>query len=713
MTLISIARWTVLGALFLIAFLPLYVASDMFFPFITSKGFLFRILIGIAVGAFVLLALLDKKYRPKFSWTLGVYGALVVWMFIADLLAVNPHKAFWSNYERMDGWVTMIHVFLFFIVASTVLSVDKLWKRWWQVMLAASALVSIHGVWQLLGLADIHQGGMRLDANFGNAIYLAVYLMFMVGIAIWQAIESKGWLRYSLIALAVLQSILIFYTATRGVILALFAGAGLTALLWMLTAGKKARVASAGVLIGLVVIAGSFYLARDTDFVKNDPVLVRISSVFEASELKVRATLWTMALEGFQERPITGWGHEGYNYIFNEYYKPSLYAQEPWFDRAHSTYLDWLVAGGLPAALLFIGLLIAAFLALFRSKASPAERFILIGILAAYAVQAIAAFDNLFSYILLAAVLAMAHDKSARPIPALEKAPVLGESTGATVALPVVLVATIATVWMINMPSIDASKDLIRAAGSQDASVAVTHLQAASGRGSFATQEVMEQMMTFISNIAAQPSIPNEVKQRAAVLAFEQAEKEIAKAPLDARIHMIYSQGLRAIGNTEGYLEQVNIALTLSPKKQATYYQRGVFLWQTGNKTAAAEDFATGYALDTASEQGAAYAATGKFITGDIEGGKAILLEKFGTTTVDLDPLRFAFYEAKMYPELVAAAKLRVEKTNGSPEARFLLAQTLVVIGRVEEARAEIQATIKDNPSAAAQGAALLQQLGG
>ena len=535
----------------------------------------------------------------------------------------------------------------------------------------------------------------------------------MVGIAIWQAIESKGWLRYSLIALAALQAMLIFYTATRGVILALFAGTALVAFLWMLTSGKKTRTIAGGVLVGLVVIAGSFFVARDTEFVKNDPVLARISSVFHANELIVRTTLWTMAYEGFQERPITGWGHEGYNYIFNEYYKPSLYAQEPWFDRAHSTYLDWLVAGGLPAALLFIGLLIAAFLALFRSKASPAERFILIGILAAYAVQAIAAFDNLFSYILLAAVLAMAHDKSARPISTLEKAPALSESVTATVALPVVLVGTIAIVWMVNMPSIDASKDLIRAAGSRDAAQAVHYLQSADARGSFAGQEIMEQMMTFISNIVAQPSVPNEVKQAAITLAFTRAEAEIARAPKDARIHLIYSQGLRAVGNQAGYAKEIDAAQALSPKKQSIIFQRGIEKWQSGDRAGAATDFAEGYALETKNEQGAAYAASGRFILGDIAGGKAVLLERFGTPTVDLEALRFAYYEAKMYEELLATSRLRVENMNGAPDARFLLAQAYVASGRVQDARREIQETIAAHPEVAETGAALLQQLGG
>src|SRR3989344_6218668 len=98
------ARWLALGALFLLPLAPLMVADSYFFPFITGKAFYLRIVIEIAVGAWVVLALLDKEYRPRFSWIGAAVVAFVVWMFIADAFALNATKAFWSNFERMEGW---------------------------------------------------------------------------------------------------------------------------------------------------------------------------------------------------------------------------------------------------------------------------------------------------------------------------------------------------------------------------------------------------------------------------------------------------------------------------------------------------------------------------------------------------------------------------------------------------------------------------------
>ena len=124
----QIARWVALGALFLIPFAVLVVANSYFFPFITGKAFYLRILIEFAVAGWAVLAFLDKEYRPRFSWISVAVVGFVVWMFIADVFAPNALKAFWSNFERMEGWVLLAHLLGFFFAASAVLRVEKKWR---------------------------------------------------------------------------------------------------------------------------------------------------------------------------------------------------------------------------------------------------------------------------------------------------------------------------------------------------------------------------------------------------------------------------------------------------------------------------------------------------------------------------------------------------------------------------------------------------------
>src|SRR3989338_2068777 len=153
----QVARWVALGALFLIPLAPLIVANSYFFPFITGKAFYLRILIEIAVAGWVVLALLDKEYRPRFSWIGAAAVGFVVWMFVADAFAPNALKAFWSNFERMEGWVLLVHLLGLFFAASAVLRVEKKWRAWFLMSAVVAIILVGYALQQLAGNLPIHQ----------------------------------------------------------------------------------------------------------------------------------------------------------------------------------------------------------------------------------------------------------------------------------------------------------------------------------------------------------------------------------------------------------------------------------------------------------------------------------------------------------------------------------------------------------------------------
>lgn len=718
--MIEIARWTGIIAVFAVPFLPLFVSNSLFFPFITGKAFAFRILVGIAVGAYILLAALDRRYRPRFSWVLAAFFAFILWTAITNVLGANPEKAFWSNFERMEGWVTTAHLLALFVVSGALLTVEKLWRKWWLYFVSVAALVCGYGLIQLMGLAEIHQGGVRVDASFGNAIYLAVYLMFAIFAAIWLAVTSKGWLRGVLIAFCALAAIVLFYTASRGALIGLVAGAGAAASLWLLlsvrslkdvTKNTGARVAI-GVLGGLVILAGAFFMARDSAFVQNEPALARLSTLFSLSEeLKVRGTIWGMALKGVNERPLTGWGQEGFNYIFNKYYDPSLYAQEPWFDRVHNTYLDWLVAGGIPALTLFVSLLALAFVAIIRApELSRVERAVLAGMLTAYAVQAIAVFDNLFSYIPLVMLMAMAHAHAARPVARLESLPESKDT--AFLFAGGIAVATIVCVWVINVPHMNAAGHLVYAiTPRQDATESLGYFKAALAENSFASQEIREQLAQFAKASVERQDIPDQIKDEIAAFAVEEMAKEIEELPNDARLRMQYTLALEAAGQKEEALAQTARAIELSPRKQVLYINYAYKLIELERYEEAKAPLIRAYELDPSFDDVAVASAVGLIMAKDIEGGKALLLEAVGTTTPHSPSLFYAYYQARQWNELIGVARAAVAASNGSAETRYRLAQSLAAAGRFNEARVEIEQTIEAYPETRQIGEALIKEI--
>jgi len=103
---------TFLG-IFIIPFIPLIVSNSLFFPFITGKNFTFRIVVEIIFAAWVILAVTDKTYRPKKSPILYALGAFIALIALSDAFGINPFKSFWSNYERMEGWVALAHFFAY------------------------------------------------------------------------------------------------------------------------------------------------------------------------------------------------------------------------------------------------------------------------------------------------------------------------------------------------------------------------------------------------------------------------------------------------------------------------------------------------------------------------------------------------------------------------------------------------------------------------
>jgi len=713
----AIVRWTVLGALFIIPFLSLYVANGMYFPFITGKNFFFRILVEVATAGWIVLAIADRNYRPKFSWTMVWYGLLVVWVAIADIFAMNAHKAFWSNFERMDGWITLIHVFLFFVVAGTVLSAEGLWRRWWLTFIAATALICGYGLLQIIHVLAIHQSGTRVDATLGNSEYLAGYFIFAIAVTLWQAFETRTretrWLRYVLFALAAVQVFILFETGTRGTFIGLVGAIGIGAILWALEAGKQGRKGALVILVTLVVLVGGFFSIRNTSFVQSSPNLQHLASAFSLrSALGTRLTIWHMAVEGVEHRPVTGWGQEGYNYIFNQYYEPQLYSQEPWFDRAHNVFLDWAVAGGIPALLIFLALLLSAAYAIYRSPVSRAERILLLSGLAGYGIQGLVVFDNLFTYIPLAAILALAHTVHARPVRRFEELPEANSQSLSSYVAPVALVAVCLVIWLVNVPSMKAAGDLVTALHpSSDPSVTLAAFQKAVNDGSFAHQEIAEQLVQFGAQQGMDQNISEDLRGQIVKYSLDQVALEVSNAPQDARLRLQYALLLRSIGDFKDAAVQSAAAHELSPNKQSIILEQGLEALQQNDYAAAGKFFSQAYQLDTDYKDPAAYLAASRIMAGDVAGGKAVLQQAFGTTTVTQQVLVLAYYQIKDWNDLIAiiAAEYTQDKSAASG---YQLAAAYAEAGRVNDARAQVRAVMLAHPETTDQGMQLLSQLG-
>lgn len=599
--------------IFAVPFVMLIIANSLFFPFITGKNFAFRIIVEITFAAWVLLALYDPQYRPRFSWVMVSFAGLLVVMFFANLFGEYPLKSFWSNFERMDGYVTLVHIFMYFVVLGSVFRSEVWWNRFFNVSLFVAVLIAFYAFAQFSGAVDVSQGtAWRLDSTFGNSTYMAIYMLFHTAIAGFMFVrtKSKG-LRYFYGFLMLLFVFFMFQTGTRGTVLGFIGGILLTTgYIALFTKGHAhLRKYAIGALIGLLVLVGAFIALRDTALIQENARLKRIADIsFE--EGSIRFMVWNTALEGIKERPLLGWGQENFNYVFNKEYTPELYRAEIWYDRVHNVVLDWLIAGGILGALFYFGIIAAAlwyillrpFLRREDEPFSVTERGIIFGLLGAYVFHNLFVFDNLASYVYFGAILAFVHSSIARPVERIESFRMDGKSID-TIAAPIVFVALLAVIYMVNVPALRTAGDLIDAlripvtSGVQGPELQLEAFEKALSHDSFGNQEVREQLLRQANRMINTEGVPLEVKQRAFLLAEAEMQKQIEEKPGDARQHLLLASFYRLANNADKAIVELDIARALSPEKQFIMFEQGFAHSAQGDLNAGVPFFKEAYEL--------------------------------------------------------------------------------------------------------------------
>ncbi len=195
-----------------IPFVAILVTGSLFFPFITGKAFAWRLLVECAFCLFVLLCIKDRSYLPRPKPIVLSFVAFTLVMFIADIFAYSPVKALFSNFERMEGFVGLIHLCLYFIVLSGVFRSTDDFMDWLGSTLSVSLFMTVFSLLQFLGGLVINQGGVRLDGTLGNASYLATYLVFHIFFLVFVWIHDNAHRRMiSWIAIRGLVLFVVYY----------------------------------------------------------------------------------------------------------------------------------------------------------------------------------------------------------------------------------------------------------------------------------------------------------------------------------------------------------------------------------------------------------------------------------------------------------------------------------------------------------------------
>lgn len=722
MSLQRIARYTLFGSIFLVPFVPLIVTGSTFFPFITGKNFVFRALVMAAGLSWFFLAVRAPEYRPRRSWLMVAVGVFIALIALADFFGVNPTKSFWSNFERMEGLVALLHLGLFFLVLGSVMT-ERLWTRFFQTSVGVSVLLSLYGFFQLAGVLVINQGGVRLDATFGNATYLAVYMLMHIFITLWLLYRTPraSLLRWVYVLALALQSIILYYTATRGAILGVLGGLALSGIIIALTDRSHPRLrrgALAGIAV-LVVLVGMFVLVRRMSFVATNPILSRFADI-SLSERTVRSrfTIWSMALDGFKERPVLGWGQENFIYVFGKYYRPEMYNQEPWFDRAHNVFFDWLIAGGVLGLLGYLSLFGLLAWSLWRKNENgmalfdPVERGLFTGLLAGYFFHNIFVFDNIVSYIFFFALLACVHSRMVgRPDANEHVSPPPFNSMQLFAAFTGVVVA-VAGFYFFTYKGARASQMLLStlAQNAKGPAGNLALFQRVLSYSVIGKEEAQEQL-TYAAATAYGLSIPDALKKDFIITARVEMEGKLKDDPENPRTPLFLGSMLLRTGDPAGAIHYFEYALERSPRRQLTLFEMGSAYISQKKYTDAVETFKKAFDLAPDYDAARTNYAVALMYAGRGAEAKRLLAERFGETAVNNDALLQAYFETKQYSEVVRIWEVRVAERPRDAQANLSLAAAYLMGGRRGDAIAQIRKVIELDTRFKEQGERLIRDI--
>ncbi len=406
--------WGVRIGVLLVFAAPLVVAPTMFFPYITGKNFFFRILTEIVFGVWLALALAFPYYRPRRGIVLWALAAFIAVLTIATVFGADPYHSFWSNFERMEGLITYLHLFALFLMISSVFRARWDWSLLFHTSVFVSIFVSFYGFLEKTGAVQVPGStGERIFSRLGNPIYFGAYLLFHFFIlGILCSWTRNVWLRAGYSVIFLFQLYLFLFTETRGALLGFFAGACVTLLLFVfLSESRRVRLAGGAVLASGLMLAGALFLFRESAFIQSNALLARMADIRPASgTAQSRFMIWGIAWDGLKERPLLGWGPGNFIIPYAKYYNPDLFGNEPWFDRVHNMHFEWLIAGGMLGFAAYLALLTASAIVIWqlwrRHVFDTAQAALTAGFFAAYLAQNTFVFDTIVTYLFLVLFLA-------------------------------------------------------------------------------------------------------------------------------------------------------------------------------------------------------------------------------------------------------------------------------------------------------------------
>ncbi|NLA08418.1 MAG: O-antigen ligase family protein, partial [Parcubacteria group bacterium] len=396
-------------------------------PFILAKMLPFQTFSLFLTAVWIILMILDfKKYRPRFNWLTIAVTIFYVIILLSSIFSLVPYRSFWGNAERMEGFISLFHFYLFFLALSSIFYSDKeSIKKLVFASIIVNFVVALFPILELLKIIPLPSGEnlTRPGGVFGNPAFFAGFLLVHLFLIVWYYLvygkkESQN-KKIFLIFSGIVSFIVFLWVQTRGSILGFLAGlfVALVASIFFIRNKKYKKWST--IAAGIIVIAGILFVVfqpqiQKSSISKDIPVIGRLASI-SLSDTSTRARIlnWQRSFEWWKQKPILGYGQDMFYQVFDKNYTADDFAlSTERFDRAHNKFFDVLVMNGIVGLLAYLFLLgVAAYLIIKKIKKSEniTAKFAwlsILGLFVSYLVHNFFVFDtpanSIFFYFFLA-----------------------------------------------------------------------------------------------------------------------------------------------------------------------------------------------------------------------------------------------------------------------------------------------------------------------
>ena len=550
----------------LTALTPLILFEKLPFPFITEKTLYFRLLIDILLCIWALVAFRDADYLPKRTpLNIAVLALLGVTLLTA-IFGYDFQYSFWSGLERMEGFVGLFYLVVYFFILSNSLKSPQQWQTLFMVSCVVACVLVLWSIFKEFG--GIKEGE-RLFSNLGNPTYLGLYLLlhlFLIGFIIVESSPKTRKFGYFML-LILLMGLLM--TQSRSTVLGLLMGV-LVLIIFTIKSSPKIRLFLGGfIVVSMLAIITLFSLQNSKSFLENHSFINRVVTVLTSKTTGIsRLNNWKIAFEGFKEKPVLGWGQENYQVVFAKYFKPEMYNDAPWYDRSHNFLLDALVSGGIIGFMAFLlPFGIFGYFTIRSKTLSNVQKGLFLGVLVAYFTHNFFGFDSLTGMMAMWLILAYWQNLQAHTtfLPWVSSLKVGG--------LFFVLLIVIVSFYYGFYQPLNTGKQIVKILQEEDLGQTIQQIQTtypkATGTG---TSDFAEQI-SFLSEKVGKSQITNDFKNAYFQATSDVLKSEVEKHPNHPRLLSLKSSIDADKGDFQSAIQGFETVRNLAPNRHINLMQ--------------------------------------------------------------------------------------------------------------------------------------------